>query len=267
MVQVSRLYTKELFGQFKYRGTWLPNKNIRLGDVGLLENDRFVLVTTLGKLRIPVSVRKGVNPTTYAYMSKSGMSVDVKAAGKAACAAWSLGKAQAGVRVKFDKEGAFLFQARGCLEDMIQNRDEIEAAIRKLRGKDKWNDDWRVVTELVRADCATILASVSRDAAIELSAKADLTIADLADVNVGLKVASESGKIVKFVARKRLKPLYNVVGLWSSIASKLGLGSPQLRSFHLGISRSSTGGYQPGNSLAVQNPLMLVDPDWDSSTE
>ncbi len=267
MVQVSRLYTRELFGQFKYRGTWLPNSNIRLGDVGLLENDRFALETTLEKLRVPVNVRKGVNPTTFEYMSKSGISVDVKAAGKAAAAVSSLGQAQAGIRVQFNKKGSFLFQARGCQEDMIENRDEIGDAILKLRRKREWNDDWRVVTELVRADCATILASVSRDAAIELGAKTNVTIADLANVNVGLKVASESGRIVKFVAKKKLKPLYNVCGLWSSIASKLGLGSKQFRSYHLVGSGSSVGGFPSGNSLAAQGPLMIVEPDWDDSTK
>lgn len=266
MAEVSRLYTKELYRQFKYRGNWLPNKNIKLGDVGRIEKGRFTPETTLEHLRVPFIVRRGVSPTTFDYVSKSGISVKAKAAGEVAIAT-SIPQAQAGVLVQFDKEGAFLFQAHGCVEDMIENRDTIRNSILELRSKKIWDDDWTIITELVRADCATVLVSISRSATIELSAKTNLTLANLANVDAGLKVTGQSGRIVKVVAKKRLKPLYNVSALWSSLATRLGLSSPKLRSYNLSIGSHRAGSFPTGNSLTAQNLLVTVTPDWDDPAQ
>jgi len=220
MTGVGELYLKEIHRQFSYLATWLPNTHLELGDVGLLRGDTFVRETTLGDLGIPFTVRDGGAPVNFTWTSKSGISVETKAAGQAAVGT-TIPLAQAGVSVKFSREGAFLFQAVGCLEDSIDNRPTLETHIKNLLLKNRWNRDWTVVDTLVRADRATIIVSNSGDASLDLTAEVPVAPANLTNVSAGFAVNRTRGAVIHFIAAEGLAPLFRLSRVKQSIIQRL----------------------------------------------
>jgi hypothetical protein len=118
--------------------------------------------------------------------------------------------ANAGVAIQFSKEGAFLFQAVGCLVDEIENKVELGQAVIRLFQQGRWEADWGVVDTTVKADCATIVVSNSGSSALELTAKTPVKMTNLANLEAGFSVNSQSGDIVRFIAAKGLTPLFKL---------------------------------------------------------
>ena len=151
MSNPAKLYLREIYDAFSFMGTWLPNANLRLGDVGVLEGEAFKQITTLKDLGIPFKVREGEKKSDFTYTSKSGVRLKTKVAGEVAVGS-TLPLANAGVSIQFEDEGAFLFQAAGCVTDEIGNRLEVGQAILKLLQAEIWKANWAVVSTLVHAD-------------------------------------------------------------------------------------------------------------------
>lgn len=262
MAEVGKLYAKGLHRRFSYLAAWLPSTNLKLGDVGRLHGEIFTIEATLEDLGLPFQVRKGKNSLKFNYTSQSGISVNAKAAGQIA-AGTTLPQAQAGVSIKFSKEGAFLFQATECMEDVIENKAKLGTAIIGLLINKKWNPDWVVVDTLVRAGSATIVVSNSRSAALDLTAKADVKMADLANLDAGLNVSHQSGDVIQFIAEKGLSPLYKVSRVKQSWVQKLQGKPPGFdRYTHVGIDLSKST-KSLDKKIPTGNPLETVTPHWD----
>lgn len=218
MGSASKLYLKGIYNRFSYLATWLPNANLRLGDVGLQQGDAFKQMTTLTDLGIPFRMRKGANTIDFTYTSESGVTVKTKAAGEVA-AGTSLPLGQAGISIQFSREGAFLFQAVGCSIEEIDDKVALGQAVIKLVKNETWNPSWAVVDMLVRADTATIMVSNSGFAGLDLTAKAPVAVANLANVDTGLSVSSQTGDIIRFIAAKGLAPLFRLSKMKQSFLS------------------------------------------------
>ena len=224
MAGVSKLCVNEMYDRFAYLATWLPNSKLKLGDVGIQDGGSFKRMTSLKKLGVPFNVRVGKTPMDFSYTSQSGISVKTKLAGELA-AGTTLPLGKAGLVVEFSKEGAFLFQAVGCLVDEFEDRATVGKTIIKLHAKKGWDPAWSVVDTLVKVNRATILVSNSHDAKLELTANSPVAIAHLANAEVGLAVNSQQGDIVRFLAAKGLTPMFRLSRLKKSLlASLLGTG-------------------------------------------
>jgi hypothetical protein len=228
-------------------GTWLPNANLRLGDVGVLEGEAFKQITTLKDLGIPFKLRKGEKKIDYTYTSKSGVRLKTKVAGEVAVGS-TLPLADAGVSIQFENEGAFLFHAAGCITDEIGNRLEVGQAMLKLLKAEIWKPNWAVVSTLVHADSATIVVSSTGSAVLDLTAKAPLALANLANLNAGLSVSSQRGDLIRFIAAQGLSPLFGLSRVKQSLVAKL-LGEPAEITF---------GGVGEEEDLSEEEPLELV---------
>jgi hypothetical protein len=183
-------------------------------------------MTTLKDLKIPFKVRTGSSSGDFTYTSKSGVSMKTKAEGQVAVGT-TLPVAQAGISIEFSEEGAFLFQAVGCSVDEIEDKVALGRAIIGLIGKGTWDGDWGVVDTLVRAKSATIVVSNSHSAAIELTAKAPIAVANLANLTTGLSVNVQKGDMIRFIAAKGLAPLFNLSRAKLSLLDRLfGLSRP-----------------------------------------
>ena len=229
MAGVSKLYVNEMYDRFTYLAAWLPNSKLKLGDVGIQDGGAFKRMTTLKKLGVPFNVRVGKNPVDFSYTSQSGISVKAKLAGELA-AGTTLPLGKAGIVVEFSKEGAFLFQAVGCLVDEFEDRAAVGKTIIKLHAKKGWDPAWSVVDTLVKVNRATILVSNSHNAKLELTANSPVAIASIANAEVGLAVNSQQGDIVRFLAAKGLTPLFKLSRLKKSLLATL-LGSGQVIRF------------------------------------
>ena len=262
MAEVGKLYAKGLHKRFSYLATWLPNTNLMLGDVGRLHGEIFTIETTLKELGVPFHVRKGKKPVKFNYTSQSGISVNAKAAGQVATGT-TLPQAQAGVSIKFSKEGAFLFQATECKVDEIEDKAELGTAIIALLINKKWNPDWVVVDTLVRAGSATIAVSNSRNAALDLTAKTDVKIANLANLDAGLNMSHQSGDVIQFIAEKGLSPLYKLSRVKQSWIQKLLNQPGEFDRYALIGTYKNKSIESPDKKIPKGKPLETVTPRWD----
>lgn len=110
MPNVHKSYSKELFQQFGYFTTWLPNLKIALGDIGYLTDNQFTKVTTLSDLDIPFTTDETHNTITLDYASAGGLSVQIKGAGELPLPNSALLETDAGCIIQFSKENALLLK-------------------------------------------------------------------------------------------------------------------------------------------------------------
>ncbi len=221
MTSVGGLYLKEIHREFDYLATWLPNTHLKLGDVGLLQGDKFVQQTSLNDLEVPFKVRKGAKSTEFTWTSKSGFSLYDEGSGTTIPPGATIPLAKAGASIKFSKEGAFVFRASGCMIDGIDNIAGLRPWIVDLLKKKVWDKNWAIVNTLVRADSATIIVSKSRESTLDITAEVPITLATLTDIDAGLSVNGQQGDIIQFIAAKGLSPLFKRSRVKRSLISKL----------------------------------------------
>ncbi len=252
MTAASKLYLKEIYQRFSYLAAWLPNINLRLGDVGVLQGEQFKQMTTLKALGVPFETRTSTSTIDFTYTSQSGVTLKTKVNGEVAIGT-TLPATQAGISMQFSKEGAFLFQAVKCRVDEIEDKDAVGKVVVKLLKEGTWNRDWGVVDTLVRAGSATIVVSNSQVASLELTANAPVAVANPANLGIGLSVNSQSGDIIQFIAAKGLAPLFKLSRVKQSFLSTL-LGGPRPVTF------GGPSPEEPTKSIFEGNPLEAVAP-------
>lgn len=199
-----------------YRPTWEPNKTLKIGDVGKLENGVFVKWSNLEKLKIPLEVghddREG---SVFDLTTENGVNVHAKAEGKVDPKVPSLGKMDTGFGVEFKRANSILFKIEGYLTHQINNLGEIAQEVLKRYKNDEWDEDYVIINELVEAKKATIMMSSEGGVTIGLKAKGNvggkaLSIAD-ADLDAG---ADSSGKLaINIAGAAGITPLYRAVGI------------------------------------------------------
>jgi hypothetical protein len=211
-------YLKTVRKHTKFRATWPPSAPIAIGDVGRIVDGAFIQVTTLRRLGIRFTVDSDpVDANVFSFQSEGVSSVEVKAEGKASPNFSYIGAAKAGVRVAFSSADAVVIKTKNTTVDHIADQATLEAALLDsvkptfVEGEKvppRWQRDWVVVTEVVEAGAATIIASIDSDAAIELEASADVTQADLVDVDAGLTAVFSSSVGLEVIAKQGLTPFY-----------------------------------------------------------
>lgn len=226
MAKASKYYLKEIYERFSYLATWLPNTNLRLGDVGIQDGQNFKQMTTLKDLNVFFKTRKGLSKIDFNYVSQSGVALKPKLTGEIALGN-SLPVGQASISIQFNREGAFLFQAAGCIVDEIEDKVALGKAVVRLFEAGIWDPSWAVVDTVVKAKHATIIVSISGNAILDLSAKAPITEANLANLGAELSISSQKGDVVKFISAKGLTPLFRLSRAKQSFLSKfLGVSKP-----------------------------------------
>ena len=220
MASVGKLYVDGIYARFSYLATWLPNSNLKLGDVGVHQGAEFKQMTTLKDLAIPFRVRKGVNSVDFSCTSESGVTVKTKVAGEA-IAGTALPLGSVGMSIQFSRQGAFLFHAAQCIADEIDDKAALGQAVISLVKSGRWEPGWAVIDTVVRAGTATIVVSNSGSAGLDLTVKTPEALANLANLEGGFSVASQSGDILQFIAAKGLAPLFRLSRVKQSLVSRL----------------------------------------------
>jgi len=224
MASASKQYLNGIHKKFSFLATWFPNACIKLGDVGIQEGDQFKQMTTLDNLGVSFRVRGGTSPLDFAYTSESGVAVQTKAAGELSPGT-SLPLAEAGIHIQFSSAGAFLFQAAGCIVDEIDDKDSLGKTVLLLARQGRWDENWAVVDTVVRAASATIVVSNSNAGSLDLTAKGPVSLANLASLDAGITVSSQSGDVVRFIAAKDLMPMFRLSRIKRSLFQQI-LGGP-----------------------------------------
>lgn len=212
MTEIHKLYTKEIYGNLRYRSTWLPGTPIRLGSVGPIEDGIFRPVTDLNRLGIQFEEAIDTDQDTIDFTSSNGVTIAFKAGGESNAQFKSLAKIEAGALVEFSKRGAVVLQLRDVSLNRISDqarlrRDLLQAVVSGDESR-QWLREWTVVTEVARAGSATILISGSSNSLLELRASGSAAPTSLVDASAKLSVAAESELSNKVIAQAGLTPLY-----------------------------------------------------------
>lgn len=209
-------FANKIYSELGYRATWLPGTALALGDVGRLENGVLHVETSLDRLGIPFeAVEDSLPEGSMDFQSRNSVNVVLKAAGSIDGRFKALTQAEAGALVEFSDDDAVLMELKGVtslrIADQASLKRSLLAAVVAADDQLRWDRDWIVVTDLVRAATATILISGGSSSRVEFRATANITPANLADVSAGLSAASSENVSTRIVAEQGLVPLYRAL--------------------------------------------------------
>ncbi|WP_229755426.1 hypothetical protein [Hymenobacter cavernae] len=234
MASPAKLYQQEMHKNLGFFATWFPGDPIAIGDVGVLENGRFRLETTLTQLGIQCDVMSDQTEQDIQYTSTEGTKI-ITSAGMSAPSS-----AKGEITIDFSREGAFVFNASGLRMHRLDKLSRVAEEILKTYRDDKWNKDWILIESLYTARRATVIISNDSSSGVTLQADAKVNIqgASLADPNVELTVKSTRGKMLQIVGSTELSPLYScykVTDLWYSRQPSFvpirGRNTPEINAF------------------------------------
>lgn len=216
MASTYTYYLDHIFKQTRYRATWQPGKPLELGQVGKIGSDGiFVVYATLQDEGITMTTNTSGTGGDLDYTSNDSVTITAKAAGTAPALGSALTEAEAGVSIEFKNSQAIVFQSAGNKTEYIQNLGQVTDAILAKYNDGTWPKDYLVITELIKADSATIIISQSSNGSMELKAKAAVgtEAIKLTDASLGLSVSREKGNNLKYICQAGLTPLYRVHGI------------------------------------------------------
>ena len=131
-MSINKTYTKELNENLNYTATWLPNVQLSLGDVGVLDKYAFSYRTNLKKLGIPYQESQPGAAATFRHVSSDSVRSDLKISGAAPIAGSMLGDADAGITFSFGSKHAIVFLATDCTIRKIVDQEPLKRAILEI---------------------------------------------------------------------------------------------------------------------------------------
>jgi hypothetical protein len=153
-------YLKSLYKKTHgYRPTWLPSTPIKIGDVGILENDVFIKESTLKECGIFFEVATSESDATIDLSSERGITLTTKLEGQLDPKAINLGKADIGFIIEFNHENGFIFRLKGSRTSVISNLGIVKKEVLQRFKEGHWNKSLVIINELIEAKYATILLS------------------------------------------------------------------------------------------------------------
>jgi hypothetical protein len=185
-------YTQAIHQKFGYLANWLPNTPLKLGDIVVRTPTGFRHVETLRNLRISYRTRRS-KKALLEHTAHSTIKARV-----------GLGGSGAGLSLGFGENGGFVFQAKGCEVQTIEDFDDVRIEMLDLFYEQIWKRDWILVDTIVKAARTNILVSEGANASLDIDGPADM--AQMLTANLG--VIAQSGSLTKFLAEADLVPLF-----------------------------------------------------------
>lgn len=217
---MSYTYQKGVYSRLSLLATWMPNSRIALGDVGVVQDGFLRSITSLKKLGLSGTVRRGAAEADYVFTSDSGVEIN-SAVGMSLDTNLLATPLRASTSIRFKESGGFVFRANGCSIYEFDNGLQLEAAIISLFRQKKWLPEWCLVDMVVHAKSSTIIISQSSNATLDLEARASALPATAATAEGGLSIKSQGGDVLHFLAKEGLTPLYRLSRIRRSLQEKL----------------------------------------------
>src|SRR6476661_8037391 len=107
MEGASSRYTSDIRKSLGYSATWLPNLEVRIGDVGVLRDHHYHRVTTLADLGVEFKVRQSKGKAVMQHSTTDAVSIEV--GGKIAPNTQIAPLPEGSIRVAFGAANAVLF--------------------------------------------------------------------------------------------------------------------------------------------------------------
>ena len=208
-------YLKEIYEELEYYATWKPELELKLGDIGYIENNYFDYYSNLKRRSINFRKRLDRTPGDFKYETKKLLAIKFKAAGKAAPMGSTLTKLDAGLIIKFKKAAGIYFETFNAYINLIEDQIALEEEVLERFYQNKWDPRLVIITEIVNAERAVIFISKSKKSKIELKANGAFKMGTLniADAEADFQVISAKFMDTRTFATKGITPLFRVKGL------------------------------------------------------
>lgn len=196
MRHIANLYADEVKKHFKVLyANWEPGGPIELGDYGIMDGNIFI---PMGKLKNDFTEFSGnailistdTSNDQKEFKSESGVEVNLLAKGTVNSLGTTLAKAT--LEIKFSNKDSIFFNAAGCTTTRISNKSKIGETLKQLLKNGKWQKEYCVVTDLVKAGKTIVAISQSNNSGISFEADSPaIEKINLADASVKFNLTSE----------------------------------------------------------------------------
>lgn len=210
-----QFYLKHLHSRTGYRASWLPDQNIKIGDIGKMEKGVFTRLSTLNEMGIEFRVSEAPSSLDLDYSSKESLTIDITSEATA-----SQGKGK--VVIGFGKEDGLIFQITNSKLETLTNLADIEGSVLAKYRDESWPISWVIITEVVTTEYATIIISSGSNSSITLECTGNFPLVNQSLANPKLKfnVVAETGNTTKILGKSGLTPLFKIRGVRDPFLSK-----------------------------------------------
>ncbi len=216
MALIEKQYLKEIYKGLGYFATWSPGVTLKLGDIGVMDGNKFERESSLKEKGIEFEVREDDTPMNLQYSSAGNVVISLKAAGNLPpVAGCTLTKADAGAIIEFKNTSGVVFKANKILNPCIEDTHTLGKEIMRRYERREWEKEWKVITELAQAGSATIIISQGKGGKIELKAEGQINAAniDIADTDAKFHATHIENIHTQIIAKKGITPLFKVKGI------------------------------------------------------
>jgi hypothetical protein len=214
MASIKRQYVDEIHDEFGYWGTWEPDVEIALGDVGTVEDHVFVPRGSLHDYGIDFQPHADPRKADRDYQSKHGVDIKFQLSGESQTIP-EVPPGKAGLAIKFSSEVAIVFAFKGGVENRMESEEEMRRHLIAKAQSKEFDIDYAVVTHVFTCDSLSAIVSQSKSAEYVVSAEADFKagLVDLANASLGLTVASSRDLATKTLAQEGGTPMFRAIRL------------------------------------------------------
>lgn len=208
---VATHYTDEIREELEHLGTWRPNEQLRLGDLGRMEGNRFIRQSTVeAELGLSVGEPRLFNEENLSYRSEGTVVDRLGGSGDVSDPGASVAGAGSEIEISFFRRNAILLDMMGCTSSQVEDQLMLGREIREIWRDGRWDPKWCVITELVQAQATTVLVARGSQASIGFKANAKVELGDtfsLADAGLSLTRVRSTGIEFELVAAPGATPL------------------------------------------------------------
>jgi hypothetical protein len=213
-------YVNGIYEEFKLYAAWEPNLKLRLGHIGVLENNLFRYRFNLETLGIRFGTRPISEPINRNH--SSGFTFETSAGGGGQASAAAPVNVAAKVQVSFNRSGAFIFQVSGSRNHEIADKMTLAKQLTDLCLRGIWDESWFLVESLDEVEKATIIVANSDDGQLEISTNMGFPAAvPLASAQGTLAITRRVGDCTSFLGQQGLTPTFGLLRVKPSWFDKL----------------------------------------------
>jgi hypothetical protein len=216
MSALASIYTDAVYSNLRpLRANWEPTQPIELGVYGVLNDNSFQRIGNVRDKGIDIGkvIRDDVGDQK---IFASGRDTSVTLHAKGASVNNPAVTINASVEISFSTQDSAFFNAAGCSYHVIADKAALRAKIMAEYAAGKWQREWAVVTDLVRARNTTVVISGSSAGSIVLEAAGDVAQINLANAQIGLTLRTARNVGYQVIAEKDLAPLIGLSQIQSA---------------------------------------------------
>lgn len=211
-MSIASIYCNEIRSSFrKYFGNWEPTELMKLGDIGVIENNMFIHIgnlSSMGITNLVVEEQVGVGNKTFSSKDSVSVTFSSKATSEQL-------NTKAGLKIAFSKGDSLFFNAVDCSVQRFADKIDLGNKILDLyKIRKNWKRNWVVVTDLIISKNTTIAVSESANSSVSLEAKSDLIEqVDMLDAELSLAIVNNNQVGYCVESKRDIIPLIGVCAI------------------------------------------------------